>query len=86
MAHTVEPSLPRVLRQSRNPSPAEVAARARLLWELYGRPAGRDEWIWLEAERQLNGLDVRRVAVQQAGDARPGSRPLPGRVATVREL
>lgn len=41
----------------------EISTRARELWEKYGRPAGRDEAIWLEAERQLLGVDsqVRKV-------------------------
>lgn len=36
---------------------AEIARRARELWEQEGRPAGRDEEIWLEAERQLRGIN-----------------------------
>lgn len=36
-----------------------IAARARELWEGYGRPAGRDVEIWLEAERQLLGTDAK---------------------------
>jgi hypothetical protein len=43
-------------------TPAAIAQRARQLWVDYGRPAGRDEQIWLEAERQLRGLDVRQLA------------------------
>ena len=43
-----------------------VEARARELWESYGRPQGQDEKIWLEAERQLLGAD-RRVADQGSG-------------------
>ena len=38
----------------------EIAARARALWEQYGKPAGRDEMIWLEAERELLGLDFKK--------------------------
>jgi hypothetical protein len=91
MAHILEPSLPRVLRQSRATPTAEVAARARQLWECYGCPAGRDEWIWLEAERQLNGLDVRRVALHQSTDTSAPGRSASSRAkapgsATVREL
>jgi Protein of unknown function (DUF2934) len=33
----------------------EIRARARELWELEGRPAGRDLDIWLQAERELTG-------------------------------
>jgi Protein of unknown function (DUF2934) len=39
------------------PSQEEIAERARTLWAGYGRPAGRDKEIWLEAERQLLGVD-----------------------------
>lgn len=34
----------------------DVARRARELWESYGKPAGRDEEIWLEAERETRRL------------------------------
>lgn len=39
------------------PTEADISRRARELWEGYGRPSGRDEAIWLEAERQLLGVD-----------------------------
>jgi len=42
----------------------EIRARARELWELEGRPAGRDLDIWLQAERELTGGDE-----ESAGDA-----------------
>lgn len=35
------------------PSHEEISRRAQELWERYGRPTGRDEEIWLEAERAL---------------------------------
>ncbi|MDX2185850.1 MAG: DUF2934 domain-containing protein [Opitutaceae bacterium] len=35
----------------------EISERARDLWQRYGQPEGRDEEIWLEAERQLLGAD-----------------------------
>lgn len=35
----------------------DISQRARELWERYGRPEGRDTEIWLEAERQLLGVD-----------------------------
>lgn len=38
---------------SLRPSHDEIAGRARQLWSDYGQPVGRDEEIWLEAERQL---------------------------------
>ncbi len=37
----------------------EIAKRARRLWEEYGKPAGRDEMIWLEAERELLGMGLK---------------------------
>ncbi|MDF3057149.1 MAG: hypothetical protein K0R17_1364 [Rariglobus sp.] len=38
-------------------SQEDISQRARELWERYGRPQGRDTEIWLEAERQLLGVD-----------------------------
>lgn len=35
----------------------DIAACARELWRKYGCPVGRDEQIWLEAERQVLGAD-----------------------------
>ncbi len=35
----------------------EIASQAHILWEHYGHPSGRDESIWLEAERQVLGAD-----------------------------
>ncbi|MET0262459.1 MAG: DUF2934 domain-containing protein [Rariglobus sp.] len=35
----------------------DISQRARELWAGYGHPEGRDEQIWLEAERQLLGVD-----------------------------
>lgn len=40
---------PRVL-----PSHGEISHCAKTLWSLMGQPAGRDDLIWLEAERRLN--------------------------------
>ena len=37
----------------RQPTHDEISQRARELWESNGRPADRDQDIWLEAERQL---------------------------------
>jgi hypothetical protein len=35
------------------PTHEQIAIRAELLWKAKGSPEGRDEEIWLEAERQL---------------------------------
>ena len=40
------------------PSQENISQRAKELWEGYGRPVGRDKAIWLEAERQLLGVDA----------------------------
>lgn len=50
----------------------QIAQRARELWEAYGHPVGRDEQIWLQAERELRGLDLRNgrgrhPAIPQSG-------------------
>jgi hypothetical protein len=45
----------------------EIARQAHALWERYGRPAGRDIAIWLEAERQVLGNDPQ--VRKQAGGA-----------------
>jgi len=39
------------------PSQEQISERSSKLWEGYGRPPGRDKEIWLEAERQLLGVD-----------------------------
>jgi len=39
------------------PTHADISRRATALWENYGRPEGRDQEIWLEAERLLLGVD-----------------------------
>lgn len=39
------------------PTQTEISQRASMLWENQGRPDGRDQEIWLEAERQLLGVD-----------------------------
>ena len=40
------------------PSHEEVSRRAVELWKAQGAPSGRDEEIWLEAERQLSSSDA----------------------------
>jgi hypothetical protein len=44
---------PGVSTQDLAPSHAEIAQCARELWANSGRPVGRDDEIWLEAERRL---------------------------------
>jgi hypothetical protein len=58
MNSSPENGIPAFAANSRqHPTEVEIAQRARTLWEGYGRPEGRDEAIWLEAERQLLGVD-----------------------------
>jgi hypothetical protein len=45
----------------------EIATQAYILWNQYGQPTGRDLGIWLEAERQVLGVDAQ--VNQQAGGA-----------------
>lgn len=75
-----DPAPSHVERIRRETTHEEIARRARALWEQYGQPSGRDEQIWLEAERQLRGLDltdqkiVAKLAAQ-AGPCGPSLRP-----------
>jgi hypothetical protein len=46
------------------PLEKRIARQAYTLWEGYGRPAERDLDIWLEAERQVLGVDA---SVNQQG-------------------
>ena len=81
MIHHPEQTESTVDRVRRETSHEEVARRARELWEQYGRPAGRDEQIWLEAERQLRGLDLTdpKVAARLAAhNGAPVGRRSPG--------
>lgn len=52
----------------------EIARAARELWVLYGRPSGRDEEIWLEAERQLLGVDPTVARLPGGGVSAPDLR------------
>lgn len=57
---TVSAQLPSPLANAGlNPSHANIAARAAALWREKGSPQGRDEEMWLEAERQL-GAELRQ--------------------------
>jgi hypothetical protein len=42
--------------QSVKPDREVIAERARALWRERGCPVGRDEEIWLAAERELSGV------------------------------
>lgn len=51
----------------------EISRQARTLWEKYGRPAGRDVAIWLEAESQVLGTDPK---VRKQADGAVAAAPL----------
>lgn len=43
-------------------TPAEVAARAYEIWQASGRPDGRDQEHWFQAERELRSPQPARGA------------------------
>lgn len=53
-----------------HPTHEETSRRAQELWENYGRPSGRDEEIWLEAERAL------QTTPPEAAQTAPAAAPL----------
>jgi hypothetical protein len=59
------PATPTASAETRQrPLEEDIARRAKELWERYNRPSGRDEQIWLEAERQLLGTDAHIAATE----------------------
>ncbi len=73
------------------PTHEEISHKARELWENYGRPVGRDEEIWFEAERALQS-STSAPATESAKDTTPSpparasvsARPAGGATATPR--
>lgn len=61
----------------------EIATQAYILWQHYGQPAGRDVSIWLEAERQVLGVDNR---VNQQASGAVEAKPLGSALATSASL
>jgi hypothetical protein len=43
-----------------NPSEDEIRTRAHQLWELAGKPEGKEDQFWLEAERELKEKLIRQ--------------------------
>jgi hypothetical protein len=72
---------PSTLTNLRQPSRDEISSKARELWENYGRPAGRDEEIWLEAERQLHQPSSAQSAPAADTVSAPASPPPAGTTA-----
>ncbi len=66
--------LPSEQRAQTRPLQSDIAERARQLWESYGRPSGRDVEIWLEAERQLLGVDPKIIAQGSGSVSAPALR------------
>lgn len=60
---------------TRTPSPDEIAQCAREIWTESGQPQGRDDVIWLEAERRL--IAARRAAPPAAESTSSASRQRP---------
>ena len=58
-----------------------IARRAQEIWENVGRPVGRDEEIWLQAERELT--EQFRGASVQSGTSGSGTGSAPQSMATV---
>ena len=53
-----------------------VRARARELWEINGRPAGRDLDFWLQAERKLI-VDDHQDGADQPDERHHDEKPVP---------
>ena len=45
------------------PTHEEISRCAEKIWQDYGQPAGRDDDIWLEAERRLNARSSQSPAM-----------------------
>jgi hypothetical protein len=56
----------RVMSRARDVTHEEISARAQAIWEQQGRPYGRDEEIWLEAERQLGARSSRQGELHES--------------------
>lgn len=66
---TVKPTpAPAPIEQPGRNLQEDIARQARVLWQGYGQPQGRDLDIWLEAERQVLGADP-LVRMAEGGQA-----------------
>jgi hypothetical protein len=62
-----------------------VAQRAKQIWEIEGRQAGRDLEYWLRAERELKARPQGPAGVTRAPEAsRESKAPTPGGARTMR--
>ncbi len=69
------------------PSHADISERAYTLWIDSGRPEGKEDELWLQAERELSGLnemvtDRDETLAQKLRDAEPNFPPRGDRSAT----
>lgn len=56
------------------PDHQTISARARDIWREKGCPSGRDEEIWLQAERELMGTGAKAAAgISAKADAAPAA-------------
>ena len=55
----------RLLPESRMPEPTEleITERAFELWERAGRPEGRQDEFWCQAEHELRNVDASSIAL-----------------------
>ena len=78
------PSASQAIPSARRERPPhqEIAERARALWNKYGCPSGRDEAIWLEAERQLIGTDAEAGLARARQAETPSAETAPAKAAS----
>jgi len=56
-----------------NPADEQIRARAHQLWEQAGKPDGRDQEFWCQAEQELKEMaDLREIATEPAPSVVPG--------------
>lgn len=72
----------RLFLMTPTPSHDDVAQCARELWQSYGQPEGRDQEIWLEAERKLAAQAKSAGKAQSAGGTKSGGTIDPERLKT----
>jgi Protein of unknown function (DUF2934) len=55
------------------PTDEEIRARAHRLWEQAGKPEGRDQEFWYQAEQELKEMeDLREIATEPPPNVLPG--------------
>ncbi|WP_368856826.1 DUF2934 domain-containing protein [Paracoccus acridae] len=59
-----------------------IEERAHSLWEMEGRPHGRDAQHWQQAEREIDAEDAARASATSADTTARGRKPRPKAAAT----